>query len=434
MTQKWEPGPRHREESEYRYLHGTLYTQQSTPLRWDPSLTYVGEPSATPIETYALIMDRSIDDVVTEDYFAKVEQKRWLPTNPLEYNELSYHQALSALQAEYLGIYSRYKWFGTVNPLTNVATISVRPVDDDTIRKCYDAALTAAFAKVTSAADINIVVSCVELADTRKMLVKGLKSVTKLTSNLKKLWRYWRESTSKSKTTKDAYLKFEEVWMEIRMGYLPFVGECKQIYDIFTGVREYAERQTFRASKTSSSSNADSFWHSSTQYPIQFLVSRTATETYAAKAGVVCTQRFGGVPDVLGMTKLPGALWELTPCSWVVDYFFNIGDLISSWTPDPFWQVDSCWITEEKETTEVNTISGSRPKDKYHTGSLTGGHTMTKRKTVIRTVNPDRPVLPTLSPYFNWARYTDTALVTRQQFNKAFRKASSIPSKFFRRR
>jgi hypothetical protein len=56
----------------------------------------------------------------------------------------------------------------------------------------------------------------------------------------------------------------------------------------------------------------------------------------------------------LSPTQIPGLLWELTPFSFCVDWFYNVGDWIKAWSPHPTVEiVGSSCSTTLKQTFEM---------------------------------------------------------------------------------
>jgi hypothetical protein len=60
---------------------------------------------------------------------------------------------------------------------------------------------------------------------------------------------------------------------------------------------------------------------------------RNSQEALVVYYGIVSTvDNFAGSPRVLGLRAedIPNAIWELTPWSFIIDYFTNVGDLVNA--------------------------------------------------------------------------------------------------------
>lgn len=101
----------------------------------------------------------------------------------------------------------------------------------------------------------------------------------------------------------------------------------------------------------------------------------------------------------LGLTldQVPSHLWEVTPYSFVVDYFIKVGAWLQAITPNPDVIVEGNWVSAK--TMNVNTNSVTRmlthvtqnPVTDYY-GS--GGHYTEKLGRFERSVNSSLPTVP----------------------------------------
>lgn len=95
---------------------------------------------------------------------------------------------------------------------------------------------------------------------------------------------------------------------------------------------------------------------------------------------------------------LPLTLWEITPHSWVVDYFVGVGDWLQAITPDPDIDIRASWSTMKDNSSRVTSLkevflhkpSGARQS----VGSA--GDSVIEHDIVTRWANPTLPNRPML--------------------------------------
>lgn len=83
---------------------------------------------------------------------------------------------------------------------------------------------------------------------------------------------------------------------------------------------------------------------------------------------------------LLGISLTPDSLWNLAPWSWAVDWFFNVGDVLSNWTD---WAIDNQvlvygYLMEHSISKYTYTFTGP-------TGFKSGGSVPTSVSTVCET-------------------------------------------------
>lgn len=317
------------------------------------------------------------------------------------------------------------------------------------------AAGTQAFSKVTSE-EVLLLATIGELKETKDMLIKAiyhLRHIDKLLKHYYNVFRYghklgkdgildwndWEPRTFKEdlpqlkKRTqqflnqqKTRYLELENIWMAIRMGWRPFVGECVNLHNAVMAKKEHPARQTFRGKA------ADKHFHNTDYYTSSQLrtcvFKRSYQKNVSVRSGVLAQQRaYIGFPDTWGLTKLPQTVWELTTLSWAVDYFFNVGELIAAYTPDTLWEPLCSWTTVRSMCTQVTELMRSYQVDGSYSPDLRGGMKIYFTDTTERI--PSSSIGLTFRPKMNWAKYIDMVAVTRQQLSKTIAKCMSIRTK-----
>jgi hypothetical protein len=280
-----------------------------------------------------------------------------------------------------------------------------------------EAALSAnaAFAKVTSAELLSLV-TIAEIKETKEMLLNVIRRAGKLRVTLDK----WRRAVAKSKfkASGAAVDSAADLWLEIRYGWTPLYHEIKAIANVLDGLEEKAARQTFRSfsplSYTTSSSNTYVNGNDGMEW------TKSLTCTGHVSSGVLCEPRVNGRPDVLGITKIPETLWELTRLSFAIDWLFNVGDIIASWTPDTYWRTSGSWTT--RKFTSTSRASGLYKRFDTWTSTLTPYVRTEQRTSYFRSQGAERAISPMVAFRMNWRHYIDAVALGRKQFKTALAK------------
>lgn len=284
-------------------------------------------------------------------------------------------------------------------------------------------ASTQSMANVTSE-EINILATIGELNETKEMLVKTLLLVKNLGNTMRTFGRFIRYGSTKNLkqplTEKERYYNYykglENFWMEMRMGWRPFLYECGNLHSAITAKKEFPKRQTFRGKVQKLFENADTI-KSDQARVCEF--SRSYTNLVTVRAGTICQQRTFGFPDTYGLTKLPQAIWELTKLSWAVDYFFNVGNAIAAYVPDTLWEPLASWYVVQQEISQTIKMVNSYQKDGSFYPAFSGGLSIRTEKKVER--HPCAYLGIAYFPKLNVSKYLDLVAVARQHFNKSLK-------------
>jgi hypothetical protein len=143
------------------------------------------------------------------------------------------------------------------------------------------------------------------------------------------------------------------------------------------------------------------------------------------RAGVLSSIEadINGLMSIWGVDQPIETIWELTPFSFILDWFFTIGDVIGAWSPQAGFSTLSSWCTFiEKETTTVSLIGYDMPDGQkvnvptttYSGGSLiqAGSQTITVERK-LRFPNPNRSIVPSLTINLDLFKGMDLALISR---------------------
>lgn len=295
-----------------------------------------------------------------------------------------------------------------------------------------DIAVTEAYSRIDSS-QIQALVSALESEKTVKGIYDTGRRVYKMFRYIKKLqlsklrkelgpldtreakWA-WRQI--KNEFTLDA---LANRYMEARYGWRPLFYEIQGAINAFHA--NFAKKMVFRGFEPLEVKNVGQAtyehllqpWFKGIYYFIQ-----EANIKVSVSAGVLCSLNLSNM-DPWGLTRVIESAWELTPYSFVADWFFNIGDTISSWLPDAGFTPRASWVKVVTETTCTTTLLTATPycsTPSYGT-RWSGNYTATcapawfKETITTRTPDPGRAILPSLKVRINAAKILDLVIMTK---------------------
>jgi len=225
--------------------------------------------------------------------------------------------------------------------------------------------------------DVLGLVDLAELGKTWELLVENLGRIERLIrGDVRMLWKIkqWKQTArSKKKATKDGRLSFRyypktamgklgdvsNYYLEYTYGIIPLMstveGLLKQIVEITKPTR-----LTFRAQDLKDLSYKSSQVYQSTQLGqtkdyVKYTISREIN--WSVRAGVM-TEFKPSLSDRLGLNlhSVPGAVYELIPFSFVLDWIWDLNSAIVALTPHPGYRALASWSTVEKLEQVVYTV------------------------------------------------------------------------------
>jgi hypothetical protein len=331
-------------------------------------------------------------------------------------------------------------------PLSTLASGSsffLQPADiTSDVASLQARAITKSWANIDSS-EIYALVSLMESGKTINGILDTVRRLRKFARNLKRL--QLAEIRKDALIAKKAYalstkfyspkaawksLKGEfslnslaDRYMEIRYGWRPLYYDLVGATNAFNKQFE-ALRQTFRG-RTSDSytgSGTASIGLVGQPWGQHFvLLNQSYTVDVVCRAGVLCDVDLS-LMDPWGLSKLPESAFDLIPCSFVFDWFFNLSDTLGAWTPNLGFTALASWIVTTKVTTQLTTVVGTTStydpdtSTKRYSGEISCdiGKTYAKITTEKwRLPDPSRSVLPSWNPRLNVAKLTDLAIILK---------------------
>jgi hypothetical protein len=119
-------------------------------------------------------------------------------------------------------------------------------------------------------------------------------------------------------------------WLLYRYGITPFIRSMNDIFVVGTRIR--TRRETSRGGTSFQEERENSFPTGGTYHPSAEATIKTVI-TASYRAGVLYEYRDFGNKYGFSLENIPGTAWELTPLSFVLDWFWNTNDFIRALTP-----------------------------------------------------------------------------------------------------
>jgi hypothetical protein len=183
-----------------------------------------------------------------------------------------------------------------------------------------------------------------------------------------------------------------KTWLEYSFGWRPLISDIDTAISAF--YKSDAVRPIFEMVKGSGrdkivkTNSEEGHTHGALQWTYRYV---QLEEVFIQYYGIYRSTG-NGVPDShsygFSPTEFVPTVWELIPYSFLVDYFTNIGDIVSSWSyrfNNPAWT--SRLIRREGEWSTSNEKFVIPPLSSLYTYSVTGhpGRSVVKKKVFTRT-------------------------------------------------
>jgi len=208
-----------------------------------------------------------------------------------------------------------------------------------------------------------------------------------------------------------------DLWLEFRYAVRPIAFEMKQAITALQSEVNKGQRQTARGFDDDSSyqNSGDTFlWGSSWSY-----ADYQSTESYTLdyRAGVLydIENDINGLLALWGIDQPLEAIWELTPFSFMIDWIFNVGHVISSWSVNSKLHPLCSWVTVNYQSNVTASVTGSTLDTSGVITAMTGytGSLIDKLLISRRFTEPSKPVFPSFNLKLDTAKILDLATIGR---------------------
>lgn len=290
----------------------------------------------------------------------------------------------------------------------------------------------SALAKAWARTEVTDIQSMVMVAESRKTVLSLISIFSRFIKVLKKIKRLDVKGLTDELSAKE----LSDRYMELRYAIRPLMYDAKGVITALNRkASETSKRLTFRAEDHDSDSDSTSSTVNSSLtnfFGAGYGWSEETTTSWErsveVRAGVLTALDQLNTLNIWGMTQPMESLWELVPFSFIVDWFFNVGDTISAWTPNYGLKALASWYVA---TTRTYLYSGKKFKNSWHDGSIHNyGNTnyqctdfthihsdcwidQTKIEK-LRVPNPERNVLPTFNLSLNAFKLADLVIIAKK--------------------
>lgn len=309
------------------------------------------------------------------------------------------------------------------------------------LNQAISVAVTEAWANIDSS-EISALVSVLEGEKTLKGLLDCSRRLYKFSRNVKRLQLRKLSSLFKDLSSREAKRAWRDIkdefslnaladrYLEVRYGlrpiYYDMVGALKAF---FKEVR--LQRHTYRGKQVLSSHTSDTTV-SNVLYSTNFLAALTLArrcdlET-EIRAGVLCEVDYDSL-DPWGLQSAAESMWDLMPYSFVIDWFFNVGDTLAAWTPNAGLSPRASWYKVKTSCTRTSILVDARfdaaelakvvYPNRVKSHSITAffdGNCFKTTEDTYRVPHADRYTLPTMTLRLNTAKLLDLAALSRNVF------------------
>lgn len=250
--------------------------------------------------------------------------------------------------------------------------------------------------------------------------VKTVVHLTRVASGKQKFWKSLAGSKSSVKAAAAAKAA-RDAWLQYRYGVRPLISEVQGAIDAIVVMLQ--RRYTARSTRSSyDSEQTDEYtinnWGTSPSHLTQVDLRRS----YGARVHVgemyTFVHNFYDYATRFGYNNLFELSWEFIPYSFVVDWFFNVGNWLGAIAPTTGVKTLATWVTYSVESTTSMAMQLVEVDDYCHPDdylSCTGGCVFTGRRTWWKRSNSCRiPYTPSLEVNLNLTKVVDAVALLSQ--------------------
>lgn len=378
--------------------------------------------TTNPYSGAAQFTREEMHDVETPDWLSK-RNRGIIVNNPMESLSVTYMKSVGNYYRRAinrLGTYPNYYYAGSMSsgyaPVGNDfdspdSWALPSPISLD-LGPLIAEAITSAWSKVSC----NEAEALVQIAESRKTLLSLISIFRRAYKIFKQLKRLQLNDVAKE----FSLTELKNRYMELRYALRPLMYDARGLVKVLGGERP-PERQTFRGWQIGAESQTYNNVMLRNNGTVTAYGSQYAQRNVEVRAGVLTAiQAFNNniVSDIkaLGLTEPVDAIWELIPFSFIIDWFFNVGKIIASWSPNVGMRTLASWYSVIDMSTIAGEVETATNNTYYNYTNIAQRSGSYSRIDIAkyRLPNPDRPILPSFSFNMDSLKTLDLGIIALQ--------------------
>lgn len=369
-----------------------------------------------------------MSDIVVSDYKKRVARGEMF-FNPMqrETSRISYHPTVQQYRTKATSSSTMYggQWYFALPEQFSIDAVPLfgNGTNLDAFHALFDVyadpcsqAVTSAYADVDQSELLGLA-SIGEMPETVSWITSVLKRVVTIVATFASKKKILAAAKSARKlTAKDYTDAMSDLWLELRYAVRPLMFEAKQALEALRNAIKRSGRYTARGYQediTTSSSFLEGY-----NANITHKYAKCIQTKYKVRAGVSYTilDDTTALLSHWGLDQPLEAIYELLPGSFIVDWFFNVGSVISSWSINASLGVLGSYVTETIQILGTIEYYGYDIHSSYYlyaVDGLTPGYAKREHLYKRRVISPDRAVLPSLNIKLDVAKIIDLVTIGR---------------------
>lgn len=258
-------------------------------------------------------------------------------------------------------------------PLSPPLTVAIASADCDPglYNSMRDQALTKAFAKLGKPSS-ELGAELGELQETLQMLRNPLKGLRDFLSKDNEYWSRALAQVIKNRKFPTRHLKLtgktvSETWLEIRYGIMPFIRTIQELVKLSLDVGTVDQNAISTVGGGVKDVIVKSISGPTTSFNSRIIVPTTGTRVTSVKVNAkIYFRRKHALSRSrqlgLDIVNVPEVMWQLATCSFIVDWFIDLGAFIASWRYTPEIQVLGATVSYRFDAQTVSAYSWQSAK------------------------------------------------------------------------
>jgi len=291
-------------------------------------------------------------------------------------------------------------------------SLDMSMVPDFDTTSLVDRAVTRAHANI-SYSETNILATAGEFNETVSSLRSMFIRAVRIFRAVRKLDLKYLKKEIKLKELRDRY-------MEYRYAIRPVIHDVKNILSALQAQSGLCNRTSFRATESDSAKTVTAGPTYTYSNGRSMFTETEASYDVSASAGVLTQLNDLSNATIWGLDHPIEAIWELVPFSFIVDWFFNVGQTIESFTPEPGVSILSSWVTLREKRKVRTRVKGTQidadPSywDVACQFKLANLYVEREIISVKRIPDPSRSIIPHIKVRLDAFKLLDLAIIGKQ--------------------